>query len=494
MSSVVTEQITRESTTHLRAHVPRARVQVKTKPYLMIATLVGVDLAAVASAMLIAIYGRWLFGAPYPLSMYFRLWPCLGVFIAAFVGAQLYPAVPLAPAEELRRMTKVITLVFLGLGTATFFSREPGMLYSRSVLVISWFLCVVFVWCGRGLTRMLLARLAWWGHPVVVLGSGETADQVVRALKAQPGIGLKPVAVISQSSNDDHGELLGVPVISGLHRCRGLAREHGVSYAILAMPDLEARQLEPLLKKLSRAFHHLIYVPRLVGFSSLWVTAVDMGGTLGLEVRHRLLDPGRQALKRVLDLAMIVLAMPLLVPVMGLIALAVKLDSPGPVFYASPRIGKRGQQFRMWKFRTMVHDAPQVLEEALAADPALREEWEAEHKLRNDPRITRAGRWLRKTSLDELPQVWNVVKGEMSLVGPRPMLCDGALKYGDAYLLYTKVCPGITGLWQVSGRNNLSYVDRVRLDAYYVRNWSVWLDLYLLGRNTLVVIRGEGAY
>src|SRR5262249_38979935 len=149
----------------------------------------------------------------------------------------------------------------------------------------------------------------------------------------------------------------------------------------------------------------------------------------------------------------------LVLPLIGLLALWIKLDSPGPAFYAQPRIGQDGKQFRAWKFRSMVRDADGILQRYLEQDPAMREEWESSHKLRNDPRITRAGSFVRRTSLDELPQLWNVLKGEMSLVGPRPIVEAEIPKYGDKFSLYTKVKSGLTGMWQISGRSDTSYSE-----------------------------------
>jgi Undecaprenyl-phosphate galactose phosphotransferase WbaP len=177
-----------------------------------------------------------------------------------------------------------------------------------------------------------------------------------------------------------------------------------------------------------------------------------------------------------------------------LIALLIKASSRGPVFYKQERVGLHGRRFYAWKFRTMVLDADEVLEAYLEARPALRAEWDSQHKLKNDPRITRVGRWLRYTSLDELPQIWNVLCNEMSLVGPRPIVSAEIAKYQHHFELYTKVLPGVTGLWQVSGRNDTTYPERVALDAFYVRNWSCWLDLYILARTVGVVLRREGAY
>jgi len=220
----------------------------------------------------------------------------------------------------------------------------------------------------------------------------------------------------------------------------------------------------------------------------------DLGGILGIEIRQQLLRLGPKFAKAFVDLIVAVIALLIAVPLIPIIALLIKLDSNGPVFYRQIRYGKDGRPFKAWKFRTMVVNADIVLKEYLAEHPELKQEWDRDQKLRNDPRVTRIGKFLRKTSLDELPQIFNVIKGEMSVVGPRPIFEDQIDLYGKYYSLYIKVKPGITGLWQVSGRNELSFKERVVLDAYYVRNWSVWLDIYILARTVPVALFGKGAY
>ncbi|WP_338064767.1 exopolysaccharide biosynthesis polyprenyl glycosylphosphotransferase [Thermus parvatiensis] len=207
-----------------------------------------------------------------------------------------------------------------------------------------------------------------------------------------------------------------------------------------------------------------------------------------------MLLPGPRLAKRIIDVGLSLIGGLLLLPFLALIAILIKLDSPGPVLYGHTRIGQNGRRFKAWKFRSMVKDADKVLKEYLEKHPELREEWERDQKLRSDPRVTRIGRILRQTSLDELPQLWNVLRGEMSLVGPRPIVQDEVIKYGEKFALYIKVKPGMTGLWQVSGRNDTTYQERVNLDIYYIRNWSLWLDLYILARTVWVVLTRKGAY
>ena len=211
-------------------------------------------------------------------------------------------------------------------------------------------------------------------------------------------------------------------------------------------------------------------------------------------MRQNLRDKRRLRFKRGMDLLFCTLGAVVLLPLGFLLALCIRLDSPGPIFFRQRRVGQGGREIHIFKFRTMVRDADAFLQRLLQENPALQEEWEKDQKLKNDPRITRVGRILRKLSLDELPQLINVVKGDMSLVGPRPIVENEEEKYGPVYEEYCLVKPGITGLWQISGRNNTSYAERVAYDHYYISNWSVWMDLWILGKTVPVVLTGYGAY
>ena len=241
-------------------------------------------------------------------------------------------------------------------------------------------------------------------------------------------------------------------------------------------------------------FPHLVIVPDMKGAISQWREATNLGGLIGLRGGKNLLLPGPRLAKRLVDGAMATVISLVALPVGLGIALAVRLTSPGPVFYGQKRIGQNRKPFLAWKFRTMHRNADELLEAYLDSDPKLREEWEKDHKLRNDPRVTWIGGFLRKTSLDELPQLWNILVGEMSLVGPRPVVEDEACKYGPEFGRYLSVPPGLTGLWQVSGRNWTTYEERIRLDAFYVENWSLMFDFYILGRTVKAVVTGHGAY
>ncbi|HSM83950.1 MAG TPA: undecaprenyl-phosphate galactose phosphotransferase WbaP [Nodosilinea sp.] len=458
----------------------------------MVVILGASDLLALTLAALVAVYLRLLFGGQYEPILYGQLWPILGVFLLAYAAAGLYPAVGLSPVDELRRVCLYTTFTYLVLGAGLFLTRESET-YSRAVFLLAWAISLATVLLGRLLTRQVFSRCSWWGYPVLVLGGGRTGALVVKTLKNQPSFGLKPVAVLDDRPINAHN-FDQVPMVGPLSSAPMLAHKHDIHYAIVAMPGVQREQLLKLLEQYGRTFPHLLMIPDLFGMASLWVSSKDLGGILGLEIRQQLLLPGPRLIKALLDVGLTLLLGVCLLPLLVGIALLVRLDSPGPVFYGQTRLGQGSVPFVAWKFRTMVRDADAVLAQYLRQNPTLRSQWERDHKLRHDPRITRLGHFLRRTSLDELPQLWNVLRGEMSLVGPRPIVKEEIFRYAEKYSLYTKVLPGLTGLWQVSGRNNMSYEERVNLDAYYVRNWSVWLDIHILLRTLWVVLTGDGAY
>jgi len=424
--------------------------------------------------------------------VYLSLWPAILVMLGFSWAQKLYPGVGNHPVEEFRRQVVIIVLVFLMFGTGTFMLKQ-GTEYSRAVFLIACAMCVVAVPVARTITKLLFKRAAWFGYPAVIFARGQAADRVVNQLLRQPNLGLRARAIVSSDVGLPR-TICGVPVIDAPSLMHVLREAGRVPYALVATDGMSPESLKELLAGPLQSFPNVILIPDLPLPSTLWMTGRDLGGMLGLEVQHRLLDPGRRTLKRGLDLLALVVLLPLFLPVLAALAVAIKLDSRGPVFVKLRRVGLNGKLFQQLKFRTMVPDADRVLRETLASNHALAEEWEKTQKLKDDPRLTRVGRFLRMTSVDELPQVLNVLVGQMSLVGPRPITTGETVRYAELVSLYTKVLPGLTGLWQVSGRNELEYEERVKLDAYYVRNWSVWLDLYILIKTVWVVLTGRGAY
>ncbi len=470
----------------------RTVIPVPHRPWLTLAVLIVIDVLCLSLAGFISVWLRLAFNGQFHPSLYWRLWPITGIFILTYGLAGLYPGIAISPVEELRRLTLTTTLMYLLLGAAIFLFREVE-LYSRAAFLSAWLLSLLFVIVGRYGLRGVCARKAWWGYPVVVLGAGKTGEMVVRTLKRHPTLGLKPVALLDDDI-EKHRDIDGVPVVGQLSIAPAIAKNLKIPYAIVAMPGVAYHQLLPLIERYGQLFPHLMIIPDLFGMASLWVAAKDLGGVLGLEVRQQLFLPGPRLLKSLLDKALVVLVGLACLPLIGLISLLITIDSPGPIFYRQTRIGRNGKLFKIVKFRSMVLNADRVLEQYFERSPQMRMDWEQDQKLKADPRITRVGRFLRQTSLDEMPQLWNVLQGEMSMVGPRPIIQEERRRYGDKFELYLQVLPGITGLWQVSGRNNITYDERVNFDTYYVRNWSVWLDIYILIRTIKVVLAGDGAY
>ena len=422
------------------------------------------------------------------IEVYLHLWPALTLFIFGFAIERMYTIVGSNPADELRRATLATTLGYVAIAAATFMMRG-GEYYSRGIFVIAWLLSLMSVPLGRALVRKFFAPMSWWGYPVVVLGAGKTGEMIVKTLRRQPELGLKPIAILDDDPSK-HGLLLDLPVPGGLNLAADLAQRGGVSYAIVAMPGVPHARLLEIVESYAYTFSHLIVIPDLFGFASLRVPVQDLGGTLGLEVRQQLLLPLPRFTKRAMDLLVTVVGGCIILPLLVLLAFAVRLTSRGPVLFSQQRPGKGGKPFRIWKFRTMYIDA----EERFKRLPReLQEEFVRYGKIKYDPRVTWVGKWLRKFSLDEFPQLWNVFVGELSLVGPRPYLNDQIPDMKDFDNVVFKVVPGLTGLWQVSGRSELTFSERLKLDAYYVRNWSIWLDIWIMAR-TLPVLLGKGAY
>jgi exopolysaccharide biosynthesis polyprenyl glycosylphosphotransferase len=287
-------------------------------------------------------------------------------------------------------------------------------------------------------------------------------------------------------------EVEGVPVVGDLSLAPVLSKRLKIRYAILAMPGVDSQKLLRLSEKVGGFFTHMLIIPDLFGFGSLGVPSRDIAGVLGLEVQQRLLLPWSRFAKRTLDVSLTVIGGLFISPLLLLIALLIKLDSPGPVLYWQPRLGRQGRHFPAAKFRSMYGDGEARLRAILDADPKLAAEYAEFHKLARDPRITRVGRILRKYSLDELPQLLSVLRGDMSLVGPRPYLEREVKDMEGQEVIILKATPGMTGMWQVSDRNTTGFSERLKMDVHYVRNWSPWLDIYILARTFEVVIRGTG--
>jgi Undecaprenyl-phosphate galactose phosphotransferase WbaP len=456
------------------------------------AAIMAADVLALSAVYWLAVLARYLVSHGYQLSSYVHLFPTAALFIVAFYIKGLYPGLLLHPAEEMRRIVYCIASVFVIIGAATFLWRNAEA-YSRSVFLVTWAVGAPIVLLTRYFVRKICANEPWWGVPAVVLGSGVTARRVLRTLQ-DGSLGVKVRGVFSEEQVFAWAHDLP-PVLGRLNSAPQIAGAGLAHYAIVAMPHKSNGEFRRAIQDYCRGFRHVLFIPDMPGLCSLGICARDIGGEVGFEFSQRLFHPNSAMLKRLIDLAASVSLLTALSLPLAAIAALVKITSKGPVLYGHSRFGKNGQSFRALKFRTMVMNGEQVLADHLRKHPDQMLEWQRDHKLKNDPRVTAAGRWLRRLSLDELPQLFNVLVGQMSLVGPRPIVQAEIARYGTSgFDLYSRVLPGITGLWQVSGRNNTTYAERVAFDEYYVRNWSIWLDAYILFRTFKAVLTAEGAY
>ena len=417
--------------------------------------------------------------------------------VAVWVGTRslmgLYPGYGLDPAERLRRHTYS---VFVSLAVVVVFATAFQVDASLSLLLLALgFTGLLFLTpLAHGLARWVMWRLGLWGRPVMVIGSKDTSARTVKLLREEWGLGYDPVAVFDRGLPP--ANMLAKHVAhETMSHAEDVARRSGVDTVIFAMPNARLDQQVPLLRRASLSFRHVLIIPNLAGLANSAVTARYLAaGAFAVEVKHNLLNPWALRMKRMLDLGASALVGVLVLPLALVLAVLVYAESGRPVFYTDWRMGRDGVPFRCIKFRTMVPRAEEVLWLMLAEDANLLEEYAKYHKLRADPRVTRIGRFLRRTSLDELPQVWNVLRREMSLVGPRPYLPRESDDIGDAKGEILRVPPGITGPWQVSGRNGASFDDRVQMDVYYVRDWSVWLDIMLLASTVRALFIDRGGY
>jgi Undecaprenyl-phosphate galactose phosphotransferase WbaP len=453
--------------------------------------LVIVDLAlitlSIIAARQIAIYFE--IGTGINISAYFL--PIATGFLVIAMELGLYPGIRLSPVEEFRRLAVSITAMYAMWMVGVMLLR--GLTNQPVFLILAYVFSLVALTVCRGTTRRILAKFSWWGFPTLVCGDDAVAVKVYHWLANNERIGLRPVGVIA----DPHAIEAGSDeswYAGPWSDVREIAHDRGVYWAVVVPPEGASTTIASTITEHLNTIPHSHILSELTGLPDHWSRHQQLDGLTGIHLQQNLLLPLPRISKRILDVVGTLVGGALLSPLLFYIAVAVKMSSRGPVLYANERIGRDGRRFRMWKFRSMFTNGDDVLEQYLEAYPECRKEYETTQKLKWDPRITRIGRFIRKTSLDELPQLWNVLTGDMSLVGPRPILLDEEAKYGEYYWLYTMVSPGITGLWQVSGRSNTSYEERLQLVAYYVRNWSLWLDIYLLLKTVRIVIFGRGAY
>ena len=391
------------------------------------------------------------------------------------------------PIYEFRQCITGICLVFIFIAT-TLMSTGNGF-----AILFTFPIMLFVVPVTRSAIRSLLSKTNWWGVNCVVFGCDRRVNGLFKSHLKNSTSGLRPVGFVQNELPDVFNKELRKYYLGPVGDAGDSARHISEQNTFVALVHRRGRtdnQIADFVKRHLAEFSRVIIVPDDERLPSLWA----MGQNGGIMIEDKLLQPGSQITKRLADIAVSATALTLGMPFLLLLAAWVKITSPGPLFFGHERIGRNERRFKAWKFRSMCVNADEVLKKTLAGNPEMKQEWDATQKLKNDPRVSSSGRFLRKTSLDELPQLWNVLVGDMSLVGPRPIVANEVEKYDDKFETYLRVTPGITGYWQVSGRNLTSYDKRVELDDYYVRNWSLWFDFYILGRTVKTVLLREGAF
>lgn len=368
---------------------------------------------------------------------------------------------------------------------------------SRLWWLLAWLLAAALVPLVRAAVRRVLLRLNLWQRPTVLIGAGPNAVEALLALRSEPLMGFEVVGCLAANNHDGAPATAGSelpPRLTSAHLHR-LSRHAGLQ-VVIALEHQESALREKWLRQLAKwGVQDVSVIPAMRGIP-LYGTDISYffsHEVALLRVSNNLRHWPARLSKRVFDIVASLALLAVLSPLMVYLALRIRMDGGSAVF-AHQRVGRGGNMFPCYKFRSMVMNAQEQLQQLLASDPELRAQWERDHKLKDDPRISPVGHFLRKTSLDELPQLFNVLRGEMSLVGPRPIVTAELEKYGEDVEYFLMVRPGITGLWQVSGRNDVDYDTRVYLDTWYVKNWSLWYDIAILCKTVRVVLRRDGAY
>ena len=332
-------------------------------------------------------------------------------------------------------------------------------------------------------------------EPVILIGAGKTAEKALRFYEQDLGYRYDVLGLLEDFPQKS--PVAGkYPVLGGMWDAGRIVQETGVKTVVITAPGLAKEQLQKLISQVQPHVRNISFVPDLLGTQMMGaeVNVFFTEAMLMLKIKNQLARRRNRVIKRAFDLLFTICGGLCILPFLLVIAVMVAVDNKGNIIFAHRRIGRDGKEFKCYKFQTMIPNAQEALEKYLAENPEARKEWEESFKLTDDPRVTKLGSILRKTSLDEMPQLWNVIKGDMSLVGPRPIVAKEIERYGEYFKEYAMVPPGITGMWQASGRSDTTYEERVEMDTWYVRNWSVWIDLMYLFKTVKIVFTGKGAY
>ena len=418
------------------------------------------------------------------------------LLLFAFMG--LYPGIMIPAAEQVKKYT---ISTFFGFSVITSFVLVSSLTQSNPAafikggsanvpilfaFILAFIFSVFLLPTFREFAKRKFCQRSWWGVPAVIYCTANSADEVILKLNRNKYLGYK-AAVIIDAALKEPAIKDGIPAFPPDNDIIDTIHNYNIKQAILC--DYHGE-----ISSIMTTYRYTIAVSKAQSSFTSSQQLKDIAGIIGFASIHNLTFKTNLFLKRLMDVGLIVFFSPLLLPVFLILIILTKCTSKGPVFYGHKRVGKNGKEFKCWKFRSMCIDADKKLEEILANDPVMRAEWEKDRKFTNDPRVTKFGKFLRKTSLDELPQLINILIGQMSFVGPRPVTEPELKKYGKYRDFVLSVSPGLSGMWQTSGRSDTEYEERISLDSYYIQNWSIWLDIWILIKTVYVVLKGRGAY
>jgi undecaprenyl-phosphate galactose phosphotransferase len=398
--------------------------------------------------------------------------------------------------DETKNLIKACTLAVLVI-FALFTVSKMGELVSRLVLITLWAISLVLFPSMRFYGKRILYHIGLWKERVLILGAGETGYLVQKGLERETNLGYVVIGFLDDDPAKTGTMAADKKVFGKIRHFTKFVNELKIQTIIIAIPSMPFEAYRQLISTVQKYVKHTLLIPGVKGVSLTDSTLSYLFNEelFLIDIKNNLKNPINRLIKRCFDIVLSIFLMPVLLPVILVLAVMIKLDSKGPAFFRQERLGKGGKMFKVMKFRSMYMDNARILQEYLAKNPEVAEEWEKYKKIRGeDPRVTVVGRFLRKTSMDELPQAFNVIKGEMSFIGPRPFLLNEMEYLSDCYDEITMVNPGITGLWQVSGRSDIAFADRIKLDLWYIKNWSIWLDIIILVKTVSVVLKGKGAY
>ncbi|MBQ6457869.1 MAG: exopolysaccharide biosynthesis polyprenyl glycosylphosphotransferase [Kiritimatiellae bacterium] len=468
-----------------------------TQGRIRVIALVAADILTVAAVWVAVVLTYKFLGGRYSPGLYLSFWPVPFAFVftnamlGLYQGSWMYPSAPVPGVEEMRRLvlSSAITHIAVIAMLVMLFQTMQG--YSRIVVAVSGLLVAFLAQSARNLTRITLHRLKIGQIPVVMSGSSDAALALAKILSDDTYTGFRVVGYFDTTTERVAAfRSLGIRYLGSLKKVVPKAKRRDIKI-LLACQDERLFKLQ--MEEFASWFTYIEYMPGANTFPVYGSKAISFGGLGGLEMVNQARKKVLLFQKRALDITLATAAFTALLPLFGAIALLIKLTSRGGVFYRQTRLGLHGREFKIWKFRSMYPDAQERLEKLLAENREAAKEWRHTFKLKHDPRITPFGRFLRMTSLDELPQFFNVFAGDMAFIGPRPIVQAEVERYGASYNLFSSVRPGITGLWQVSGRSDIDYTRRVALDTYYVLNWSPWMDFWIMIRTFFAVLLMHGA-